>query len=53
MGALAAILTLGLQTVAIKINAQMVGAIAYSTGWTGSGLVTGIMLVWLLLNHSK
>ncbi len=52
-GALAAMLTLGLQTVAIKINAQMLGAIAYSTGWIGSGLVTGIMLVWLLPNHSK
>ncbi|MGJ5674124.1 MAG: hypothetical protein ACR9NN_11010 [Nostochopsis sp.] len=50
-GALVAILTLGLQTVAIKINAQMVSAIAYSTGWTGSGLVTGIMLVWLLANR--
>ncbi|RAM51646.1 MAG: hypothetical protein C6Y22_10550 [Hapalosiphonaceae cyanobacterium JJU2] len=49
-GVLAGMLTLGLQTVAIKINAQMVGAIAYSTGWAGSGLVTGIMLVWLLTN---
>jgi hypothetical protein len=50
-GALAAMLTLGLQTLVIKINAQMVGAIAYSTGWTGSGLVTGIMLVLLLANR--
>ncbi|WP_315789730.1 hypothetical protein [Fischerella sp. JS2] len=52
-GALAALFTLGFQTIAMKINAQMAGAIAYGSGWTGSGLVTGIMLVWLLPNRYK
>ncbi|MBF1989008.1 hypothetical protein [Fischerella thermalis] len=47
----AAVCAAACQTIAMKVNAQMAGAIAYGSGWTGSGLVTGIMLVWLLPNR--
>ncbi|MFQ4140969.1 hypothetical protein [Chlorogloeopsis sp. ULAP02] len=41
------------QTLTMKLNAGIASAIAYSTGWAGSGLVTGIMLVWLFANCHK
>jgi hypothetical protein len=47
----AAVCAAACQTIAMKVNAQMAGAIAHGSGWTGSGLVTGIMLVWLLPNR--
>ncbi|PMB17730.1 hypothetical protein [Fischerella thermalis] len=47
----AAVCAAACQTIAMKVNAQMAGAIAYGSGWTASGLVTGIMLVWLLPNR--
>ncbi|MBF2009227.1 MAG: hypothetical protein IGS49_28240 [Chlorogloeopsis fritschii C42_A2020_084] len=41
------------QTLAMKLNAGVASAIAYGTGWAGSALVTGIMLVWLFSNRHK